>query len=254
VSRIVCHFSCGAASAVATKLAIAKYAGTREVVIVNAFLKEEHADNRRFLIDCERWFGLPIVVLRDEKYGVSTHEVFRRERYMSGQNGASCSGRLKRKVLDAFSRPGDAHVLGFTIEEMDRLYDFRERHRETEWLAPLIDAELGKEDCKEMVLRAGIELPMMYRLGYQNANCIGCVKGGMGYWRAIREDFPEQFAQLADIQEAIGPGAYLHFNRKTGERYSLRNLPSGPVSRNEEMPSCSFYCAAAENLYLKGAA
>lgn len=31
-----------------------------------------------------------------------------------------------------------------------------------------------------MVLRAGIELPLMYRMGYDNANCIGCVKGGEG--------------------------------------------------------------------------
>jgi hypothetical protein len=47
VSRIVCQFSCGAASAVTTKLAIAEYGDS--VVIVNAFIKNEDADNRRFL-------------------------------------------------------------------------------------------------------------------------------------------------------------------------------------------------------------
>lgn len=35
-SRIVCQFSCGAASAVATKLAIAQYGATHEVVIVRS--------------------------------------------------------------------------------------------------------------------------------------------------------------------------------------------------------------------------
>ena len=35
--------------------------------------------------------------------------------------------------------------------------------------------------------------PLMYDLGYPNNNCIGCVKGGMGYWNHIRKDFPEVF-------------------------------------------------------------
>jgi len=45
---------------------------------------------------------------------------------------------------------------------------------------------------------------MMYRLGYDNANCPACVKGGEGYFRAIREDFPEWFEELAAVQESIG--------------------------------------------------
>jgi len=43
--RVVCNFSCGAASAVATKIALAQYGGTHEVVVVNAFVKQEDADN-----------------------------------------------------------------------------------------------------------------------------------------------------------------------------------------------------------------
>lgn len=57
-ARIVCQFSCGAASAVATKLALAQYGATHDVQIVNAFLQEEHADNRRFAQDAQVWFRL----------------------------------------------------------------------------------------------------------------------------------------------------------------------------------------------------
>ena len=64
--RVVCQFSCGAASAVATKLALAQYGETNEVEIINAFIAEEDDDNRRFLADCERWFGRTVTVLRDE--------------------------------------------------------------------------------------------------------------------------------------------------------------------------------------------
>lgn len=249
MGRIAIQFSCGAASAVAAKLAIAQYGGSREVVIYNAFIHQEDSDNRRFLADCERWFGAPVTVLRDAKYGASTHEVFRRKQYMNGRNGAPCSAALKRAVLDAALLPDDEVVIGFTVEEMDRLFDFRSWHSERTWLAPLIDAGLTKDDCLEMVQRAGIELPLMYRKGYRNANCKGCVKGGEGYWRAIREDFPEDFEALAAIQEKIGPGAYLFRNRKTGERYSLRDIPPGKADRNEALPSCSFFCAAAEATY-----
>lgn len=120
---------------------------------------------------------------------------------MSSFAGAPCSRELKRKLLDAWKLPGDVMVFGYTVEEEDRLEDFRERNPGRHVLAPLINAGLSKEDCKAMLLRAGIELPLMYRLGYDNANCIGCVKGGEGYWRAIREDFPAEFEEIAAVQD-----------------------------------------------------
>ena len=52
--------------------------------------------------------------------------------------------------------------------------------------------------------RLGIKRPIMYDLGYSNNNCIGCVKGGMGYWNKIREDFPEVFQARAKLEREIG--------------------------------------------------
>ena len=108
--RIVCQFSCGAASAVATKLALAQHGD--KCVIVNAYVKQEHPDNRRFLADCERWFGQPVTVLRNEKYDASTVEVFRRHRFMASRFGAKCSMLLKRELMDAWKLPGDVMVFG----------------------------------------------------------------------------------------------------------------------------------------------
>lgn len=247
--RIVCQFSCGAASAVATKLTLAKHP---EAEIVNAYLLEEHPDNRRFASDCERWFGRPIVTLREEKHGASTVQVFRRRQYMMGPHGAPCSRILKRELLDRWRQPGDVMVFGYTAEESGRLDDFRERNPDRPVLAPLIDAGLSKEDCKAMVQRAGIELPLMYRMGYDNANCIGCVKGGEGYWRAIREDFPEQFEAMCLLQDEIGPGSWFLRHRggpRKNERFPLRELPHGEARRNEALPSCSFFCEMAEQAY-----
>jgi len=45
--RVICWFSCGAASAVATKLAISALKDSaHEVIVAYCEVKEEHADNR----------------------------------------------------------------------------------------------------------------------------------------------------------------------------------------------------------------
>lgn len=180
--RLVSRFSCGAASACATKMVLAEY-GSR-VHIVNAFLASEDPDNRRFLADCEKWFGIPITIVRDEKYGAHAVEVWRKKRFIVHQSGAPCSKALKREVLNAQDQPGDTIVLGYTADKRDaaRLDRWIDANPGEHVLAPLIDAGMTKRDCLEMVAAAGIELPRMYRLGYHNANCPGCPKGGEGYW------------------------------------------------------------------------
>ena len=254
MSRILCQFSCGAASAVATKLALAQY-GDR-CVIVNAFIEEEHPDNRRFLDDCEKWFGQPIVNLRDEKYGASAINVFEKVGFIKGTKGASCTTRIKRGLLRKIEQPGDVIVLGYTSEEQDRYDDFLEDWPNRPMVAPLIERGLSKSDCKAMIQRAGIRIPAMYELGYDNANCIGCVKGGLGYFRAIREDFPVQFERLAQAEDKVfglhGDNALILRHRSgplKGQRFHLRELPAGPARRNEALPACGLFCETAEQEY-----
>jgi hypothetical protein len=256
MNRIVCQFSCGAASAVATKLTISVY-GADRCVILNAFIKEEHADNRRFAVDCERWFGQSIVNLRDTKYDASAIKVFETVGYIKGIRGASCTTRIKRGLLDKWKKPDDIMVLGFTAEEQERADDFREMNPDKEVMFPLIERGLTKEDCKAMVERAGIKLPAMYLLGYDNANCIGCVKGGLGYFRAVREDFPNQFERLAQAEDKVaglhGENAYILRHRSgplKGQRFPLRELPAGIAHRGDPLPSCGLFCESAEQEYV----
>lgn len=247
--RIVCQFSKGAASAVATKLTLAKHP---DAIIVNAYIKNEHPDGDRFLQDCEKWFGKPIATLRDEKYSADVLEVFRRVRYIKGRYGAACTLRIKRGLLRTFEQPGDILVLGYTAEEQDRYDEWLDSFPDRPVMVPLIERGLTKEDCKAMVERAGIELPAMYRLGYENANCIGCVKGGLGYFRAIREDFPAEFAALAQVEADIGEGAWILRHRSgplKGQRFPLAQLPAGKADRAEPLPSCGLFCETAEQEY-----
>lgn len=182
--------------------------------------------------------------------------MFRRTQYIKGPYGASCTSRLKRRVLDEWSKPGDIMVFGYTAEETERLERFQDRHPERPVIAPLIARGLTKSDCKAMVERAGIQLPYMYRAGYSNANCIGCIKGGLGYWRAIRVDFPEHFEGVAQAEDVVIAlhgmnGAILRYRSGPlkGQRFRLRDLPDGPIMRNEELPSCGLVCEEAEKEY-----
>lgn len=245
-ARIVCHFSCGVASAVATKLVLGEYSADR-VVILRAWLAEEHPDNDRFSDDCEEWFGHPIQIVYNEKYGGSAIEVFKQKKYLGGAHRfAPCSLELKRVPLEAAGLPDDIWVLGYTSEEKRRLDRFLDANNGRHVITPLIDRGLTKADALAMVQRAGITLPTMYLLGYNNNNCRCCVKGGEGYFNRQRVDFPDHYEALCQIQDVLGPGSYMFRDRKTQERFSLRDLPPSKGRHKEPEISCSAFCEAAE--------
>jgi hypothetical protein len=90
-----------------------------------------------------------------------------------------------------------------------------------------------------------------YRKGYPNGNCECCPKGGQAYHQNCREDFPDSFAELVQIQDAIGPGSYfLRFRSgpRKGERMSLRDLPTGCGDMKSEPDfQCGVLCELAES-------
>jgi hypothetical protein len=69
---------------------------------------------------------------------------------------------------------------------------------------PLLDQGVIKQDCFRILQAHGIEVPEMYRLGFNNNNCVGCVKGGIGYWNHVRKHFPEVFDRMCDVEAIIG--------------------------------------------------
>lgn len=238
--RIVCWFSAGAASAVATKIKLAE-AGSG-VVIVYTDPGSEHPDNIRFLDECEIWFDHEIVRLRSDRY-IDTWQVWQERRFIVSPAGALCTAELKKKVRYAFQAPDDIQVFGYTAEEQHRADRFRRQNPEVILQTPLIERSLTKADCLGIIDRAGIALPAMYLLGYQNNNCIGCPKGGMGYWNKIRVDFPATFDRMALLERDIG--------------HSVLSDAVGPVWLDELHPGrghllsepdieCSLLCAATE--------
>jgi hypothetical protein len=235
VSRVLCWFSCGDASAVATKLVLGKHP---DAVVARIVIPNEHPDNERFHADCERWYGREIVRLQDPEKR-ETFDVWEQRRFIASPQGAPCTGELKKAVRYAFQQPDDLHVFGLTAEEAERAEKFRANNFELRLSFPLIDAGLTKADCHALVADAGIKLPAMYLLGFDNNNCIGCPKGGAGYWNMIRRHFPDVFDRMAKLSRSLG--ARLVEEKDT--RIFLDELnPKTGRQKGEVAIDCSLLC------------
>jgi hypothetical protein len=200
MSTIAVWFSCGAASAVAAKKTVEQY-GLHDICIVNNPVNEEDIDNRRFLNDVSEWIGLPITEAKNTKLNTtSAVDVWEKRKYMSGVRGAPCTMLLKKAARYEFELNNkiDYHVLGFTFEERKRHDRFINTERENV-LPVLIDLKIRKYDCFEILRKAKIEIPNIYKLGFPNANCIGCVKSSSPeYWNLVRKTYPDIFEQRAE--------------------------------------------------------
>jgi hypothetical protein len=250
-TRAVVWFSAGAASAVTAKLAIQDYQskGADELVIAYINPGSEHVDNLRFVADCEDWFGYPVVRLKSDRY-TDTWDVWEKRRFLVGPAGALCTTELKKMVRYGFERPSDIQAFGYTSEETHRAARFEEQNPGVALWCPLVEHGLNKRDCLAIVERSGIALPAMYLLGYQNNNCIGCPKGGMGYWNQIRKDFPDVFARMARLEREL---KHSILKDKNGPLWLDELDPNRGRFKDEPMPECSLICASAED-YIDGEA
>lgn len=248
MTRVVVWFSAGAASAVAAKLTLHPHP---EAVIAYTDPGNEHPDNQRFISDCERWFGKEVVQLKSSSYE-DAWEVWEKRRFLVSTGGALCTMEMKKRVRQEFEQAGDAQVFGFTAEEQARASSFRRQNPEVDLRTPLIERGLSKDDCLALIEKAGIELPAMYQLGYRNNNCVGCVKGGIGYWNKIRRDFPETFARMAKLEREIGATVLRNRNRFGGEPVYMGRLyldeldPERGNHADEPSFECSVLCQDVE--------
>lgn len=241
-NRVIAWFSCGAASAVAAHLALKKH-GDR-VTIANIYIKNEHPDNARFLADCERWYNREIIILRNDDYDADVDAVVGQKRYLNGRHGAPCTGLLKKVPRYQFQMPDDLHIWGYTVEERDRARRAVEQNPELDMEFPLIDAMLTKQDCFAMVNEVGIELPTMYKLGFNNNNCIGCVKAqSPRYWNRIRRLFPDVFERRSRQERRVNYALC----RVGGKPVFLDELPVTTDDDDGIDLSCSLLCQIALN-------
>lgn len=230
----VCWISSGVSSFIAGYLA----ENVDKFIYID--IENQHPDSIRFIKDCEKALRKSIQILKSN-YS-STQNVIKQFRFINGIHGAKCTEVLKKRVRKEWEYEHKdcniTYVWGFDVEEKNRADRLLESMPQFNHEFPLIDKMLSKADAHAILDNLGIKRPYMYDLGYSNNNCIGCVKGGMGYWNKIRIDFPEVFDRMAKLEREVGHscinGVYLD-----------ELEPGRGRMEDEIMPDCSIMCHLA---------
>lgn len=201
MNRVLVWFSCGAASAVAAKMAVDKYE--------------------------------------------DIFDVFEKTGWLIGVGGARCTTELKKNVRKQYQREGDLHIFGLTSDEQARIDRFEDQNNDidVEWI--LANNDINKNKCYRIIQQAGIDLPEMYKLGYNNNNCIGCVKGQAGYWNKIRVDFPEAFDRMALLERKMNVAINKTYKTIDGKKKRFRVfLDELDPSAGRDVPMPDIDCGA----------
>lgn len=208
-------------------------------------IADQHPDSLRFISDCERVIGKKVTIIKSPDFE-KVEDVVRKTKFINSPHGATCTTYLKKIVRKKWEQsfwqthPDTdlIYVWGMDMSEKNRAERLVENFPEFSHEFPLIDKNISKEDAHGLLEKLGIKRPLMYDLGYNNNNCVGCVKGGMGYWNKIRRDFPEVFETRARLEREVGhsciKGVYLD------------ELPedAGRMSK-EVMQDCGIMCLLA---------
>lgn len=202
---IIGWWSGGIASAVTCKLIIDDF-GVDKCRIIMIDTGNEDPDTYRFLMDCERWYGIKIETIRNEEYS-NIKEVWYKHQSLNVAHGAICSSELKRKARESWQRENQytAQAFGFDVDETNRALSLKLNHPKTKPIFPLLNRWVSKQDCIDIIKDAGIEVPNMYKLGFQNNNCFqtGCVQGGIGYWQKMQREHIGKFNAMAQVEHDL---------------------------------------------------
>lgn len=226
----VSWFSCGVSSFLA-----AYYTPDLDEIIYT-HISNQHPDSLRFLHDCECLLGRSVTVLQS-KYFKSVDDVIITMRCTNTPWGAPCTTKLKKDVRKDWEleHPGThTYVWGFDYTEKDRALRLCESMPNYNHEFPLIERELTKENVHAIASNLGLKRPVLYDMGYPNNNCVGCVKGGKGYWNMIRRDFPDVFERRAKQEREIGHSCI--------NGCFLDELPENVGRTKEIFPSCDIFC------------
>ncbi len=207
-------------------------------------IEDQHPDSMRFIKDCEKVLGKEIEVLKSSEYN-TVEDCIRTAGVLKMPYGfAPCTNWLKKRVRKQWEEAHKdyeiTYVWGMDCNEKHRAENLVETMIEFNHCFPLIERNLSKADAHGINFSLGVKRPYMYDLGYNNNNCIGCIKGGMGYWNKIRVDFPEVFESRAKLERDIGYSILK-------ECYLDELDPNRGRMSEEIMEDCSIFCYLSLN-------
>ena len=238
----VCWISAGVSSFIAGYLA-------RDTVdeFIYIDIADQHPDSLRFIHDCEKALGKQITILQSNQYRTVEECIVAYGHVGNLRTGFyPCTNWMKKRVRKEWEykhQDCELHyVWGMDLSEKHRAQKLADGMPQANHEFPLIDRQLTKADAHAICAKLGIKRPAMYDMGYSNNNCIGCVKGGKGYWNMIRRDFPKVFESRAKMERQIG-NTILH--DADGPIWLDEMDPQAGRMTDEIMEDCSIFCQLA---------
>src|SRR3546814_311241 len=136
-----------------------------------------HEDSHRFINDLEQWYGKEIIRIRSHRYA-TIDEVFEDRKYLSGMNGAPCTGEMKFAPRLDYQLPSDTHFWGYAADKLDaaRFDGMLADYPLLKQRSPLIEMGLTKKNTHAILKQRGVRRQWGYENGMPNGNCKGCVK------------------------------------------------------------------------------
>lgn len=219
-------FSGGIVSAVTGSLVAAEHPGTTVLLFHDP--GEEDADNARFSVEVSAYLGIPIT---NDSDGRTVSQLFDDKGMLGNNLMTPCSRILKQDRSRAFCERSKQEYgrvtlyIGFSVDEQGRLTNMRQRYDSIgiEVRAPVMERGWTHTDCLRIVTQEWrIKQPRAYD-HYDNANCKGCVKGGLAYWGQVYLNDRDAWDLRAD-QEDEYRHTILHSRYGGYPDGSLRNM------------------------------
>jgi hypothetical protein len=266
---VICWFSGGVTSAIACWVALCLF-GKENCRFIFMDTQNEDGDTYRFMADCEKWFGVKFETItmigreiKTKKRTItytSIKDVWYKNLSLNVAHGAICSSILKRDLRKIWQEENNYsfQIFGYDIDEPKRAKSFTLNYPEASPLYTLLMHGWSKKMCIEKLNEVGIGIPLAYRLGFHNNNCLGtmCIQGGIGYWQKVQIDMPEKFDDMAIVEHELTdlkgkPVTMLKDQSKNGGLVFLKPHPDYPEVKDISMmkgrppkplTDCNGYC------------
>jgi 3'-phosphoadenosine 5'-phosphosulfate sulfotransferase (PAPS reductase)/FAD synthetase len=205
--------------------------GKENVVSVFCDTLAEDGDLYRFLNDIESRLGIKIVRLC---YGKTPLELCFEENFIFNSRIANCSKILKSKPFNNwlkqnYPNPEDCIIyLGIDWTEMHRIGPIKENYKPYRVEFPMTEKPyLTKPEMIEELKGEGIEVPRLYKLGFEHNNCKGCcVKAGIAHYENLLRKDRITYLELENKEERLREriGKDVSILKRQGKPFTLRQL------------------------------
>jgi 3'-phosphoadenosine 5'-phosphosulfate sulfotransferase (PAPS reductase)/FAD synthetase len=138
---------------------------------------------------------------------------------LTGKMSAFCSTEWKVRVVRRYLKEQGIHRatawIGYALDERDRYKPTKEDSTGPWYRSfPLLDLNLTKRDCIQIIEDAGLPLP-------PPSACWMCPNKPNEEWRYLRDNYPSAFSQACDMDEEVRDedmaqghaGVWLHHSR-----------------------------------------